>query len=59
MAKGGFDDFARMHAGPVDGTAKEFFKAKDTMTIVQPENGKHLMFERREVEFQELTGFCR
>ena len=54
VTKGGFDNFTAVDTTAIDGAPKQFLELYNTVTIVQPEDREHLMFQMGQPEFQQI-----
>ena len=53
MPKGRFNDFPGMDAGPVDGSAKEFFENNNLVPVIKLKRGEDLMLQTAKFELEE------
>lgn len=56
VLKSGLDDFAWMHAGPVNSSPEQLFKRQYPVTIIQPQHRKDFVIQVAQLQLQKV--FC-
>ena len=54
--QGQLHDLARVHAGAVDGAAKQLFELDQSMTFIEVQTAKHFVLEIAQLRRQEIAG---
>ena len=54
VMKCGFNDFTGINAATVDSATKQFFETENAVTVIQPEDRKHFVFQMGQLKFQKI-----